>query len=90
MCRAEALRHHTAHEVVGALVEKPTNLHIEEGQIDVLPLAGSVLMSERRKDGYGSVEPGHDVVDCDRNFDRRAIGLARHADESPMPWTTRS
>ncbi len=51
----------TGGEIVHRLVGQHRHRHVEQGQIDLLPLPGSLAVAQGRLDADGGVEAGEDV-----------------------------
>ncbi len=80
---AHAARNAAADQIVRGLVRERCDLHVEQGQVDVLPLARSLAVGKGREDGGDGVQPGHHVrqgnADLERPLARRTIGATREA-----------
>ena len=71
---AQAARHLAGEQVVGALVDQPGDLGVEQGDVDLLALAGGVAVPQGRQDRHGRVHAAHDVGDADADLHRRPSG----------------
>src|SRR5690606_7768274 len=71
---AVAVRDLAVGEVAGDLVAAQGDDAVQQGHVDVLPLAGYRAMVQRGQDGDGGVHAGDDVGDGDAGFLRAAAG----------------
>ncbi len=72
----------SAGQVVHRLARQGRDLHVEQGQVDVLPCPGPELMYQRRLDRVRGVEAGQDIGGGDSGLHRFAVGLAGYAHDA--------
>ncbi len=78
---AEAPRRAAGDEEALRLVRERRHLHVEEGEVDVLPAAAPLALGEGGEHRGGGVHAGEEVRERDADLHRRAVRLSRDAHE---------
>ena len=82
---APARRHIAVGEAGDALVDQPGDLGVEQGDVEMLALAGGAAVMQRGEDGVGGIHAAHHVGDADAGLGRLAAFRIRPAGERHQP-----